>query len=163
MGCMDEETKGSFGIEGRVILRESDFRVEFGVSLVLFYDGTCGFCSRSVRLVKWMDRRKVVDFAPLQGDLSEEMGLSHFADEEEGSLVLLREDDGERFFRSEACIELGKAIGQPWKFLALGCGLFPKGLRDGIYKFIAKHRYLIAGKSDACELPEDDFRRRLRK
>ena len=61
---------------------------------VLFFDGECGFCSKAVRMVYALNRNGDVDFAPLQGELAKEMGLTKFADKAGGSMVMLRETDG---------------------------------------------------------------------
>jgi len=144
------------------MLREVLAALFLCMSLVLFFDGECGFCSKSVRRVNRLDREGAVDFAPLQGKLSKELGLEEFADKKGGTMVLLRESDGERFFKSDACILLGKTLGQPWSALA-GCyAIFPKSLRDSLYDFVARNRYLIAGRADACEMPGEGLRNRMR-
>jgi predicted DCC family thiol-disulfide oxidoreductase YuxK len=103
-----------------------------------------------------------VDFAPLQGTLSKELGLEEFADKRGGTMVILQESDGQRFYKGDALILLGKSLGQPWAILANCFAVFPKALRDAMYDFVAKNRYLIAGKNDACGLPDERLRERMR-
>ena len=85
------------------------------MNVILFFDGECGFCNRSVRLVNRLDRSGVVDFAPLQGKLAEELGLRKFAAEEGGTVVLLRERDGEKFYKGDALSSWGKLSGSRGK------------------------------------------------
>ena len=144
------------------MLRELLGAVFSVVALVLFFDGDCGFCNKSVRKVSRLDREGLVDFAPLQGRLSKDLGLEKFADKDGGTMVLFRESDGARFFKSDAGIELGKALGQPWSALASCFAMFPKCLRDSIYDFVARHRYLIAGKAGACQMPGEGLIKRMR-
>ena len=144
------------------MLRELTGALSFCMALVLFFDGECGFCNKSVRKINRLDRDGVVDFAPLQGKLSREMGLEKFADKNLGTMVVLRESDGERFFKGDAGIQLGKALGQPWAAFASCFAFFPKSLRDSIYDLVARHRYLIFGKTDACEMPGESLKRRMR-
>lgn len=113
-------------------------------------------------MVYALNRNGDVDFAPLQGELAKEMGLTKFADKAGGSMVMLRETDGEKFFKGDAWIELGKILGGFWALLAGIFGFFPKGFRDWIYDFVAERRYLIAGKNNACAMPEDGLRARMR-
>ncbi|MDP4845739.1 MAG: DUF393 domain-containing protein, partial [Akkermansiaceae bacterium] len=111
---------------------------------VLFFDGDCGFCSKSVRRMHALDKRGGFDFAPLQGELSAEMGFTKFADKAGGTMVLLREEDGEVFMKGDAWVALGKELGGVWAVMA-GCfGVFPRGFRDFIYDLVAKNRYLLA-------------------
>lgn len=144
------------------MLREVCEVVISDMALVLFFDGDCGFCSKSVRRVNRLDRDAAVDFAPLQGELAKKLGLEKFADKKGGTMVLLRESDGEYFYKSDAWILLGQTLGQPWAGLA-GCfGIFPKFIRDTIYDFVAKNRYLLAGKAGSCELPDEGLLKRMR-
>jgi predicted DCC family thiol-disulfide oxidoreductase YuxK len=107
-----------------------------------------------------LDKRGVVVFAPLQGELASELGLLGYAEKGGGSMVILRETDGEKFFRSEALIVLGRNLGGVWKLLANVFSLLPKRWRDAAYDLVAKNRYRIAG---ACGVPDEGLRRRMRK
>ena len=78
------------------------------MSLVLFFDGECGFCKRSVRLVYECDEKGLIEFAPLQGVLAEKYELKGYSEKGGGSMVMLREEDGEVFTKGDALIELGK-------------------------------------------------------
>ena len=65
---------------------------------VLFFDGDCGFCSKSVLKVHALDKKGQVDFAPLQGEFSKKMGYTNLADKNGGTMVFLRESDGRKLF-----------------------------------------------------------------
>lgn len=131
------------------------------MSWVLFFDGDCAFCSRSVRRILRLDKRGVVSFAPLQGRLAEEVGVAYHAAKTGGTLVLLREEDGRIFTRSDALIELAQALGGAWKLLRVARWL-PKFLRDAMYSMIADNRHRLPGKTDACPLPDPLLMSRLR-
>lgn len=128
---------------------------------VLFFDGECAFCSHSVRRVARLDRRGRIAFAPLQGTLAGEAGFSRYADEAAGTMVLLRESDGRVFLRSDALIELARALGGGWRILTVA-RFIPKSLRDAAYRWVAEHRYWFAGKADTCSLPDPELVKRLR-
>ena len=128
---------------------------------VLFFDGDCAFCSKSVRQVVRFDKHARVSFAPLQGKLAAEMGFARHAAADDGTMVLLRESDGQVFTRSAALIELARALGGGWRIFTLA-RFIPKPLRDRVYRWIADHRYLFKGKSDACSLPDPELLNRLR-
>ena len=128
---------------------------------LLFFDGDCAFCSNSVRQVVRFDKHARVSFAPLQGKLAAEMGFTRHAAADDGTMVLLREADGQIFTRSDALIELARALGGGWRIFKLA-RFIPKPLRDRVYRWIADHRYLFMGKSDACSLPGPELLKRLR-
>ncbi len=128
---------------------------------VLFFDGDCAFCSASVHLVNRLDLRGRVDFAPLQGELAHQLGLGKHAAGSGGTMVLLREDDGRLFFRSDVLIELGSAIGGFARALAL-LAILPKSWRDALYQFVADRRHRLRRISGICEMPDEQLRARLR-
>ncbi|QTN33790.1 DUF393 domain-containing protein [Akkermansiaceae bacterium] len=132
------------------------------MALVLFFDGDCGFCSKSVRRVHHLDTKGVLEFAPLQGKLSKQLGLERFADKEGGTMVIIRESDGKRFFKGDAWIVLGQTLGGIWALLAGVYGMFPKTARDWGYDLVARKRYFLAGKGDACAIPDESLRKRMR-
>ena len=132
------------------------------MGLILFFDGDCGFCNKSVRAVYGLDKRGNVEFSPLQGKLAKELGLEKFADKEGGTMVIIREPDGMRFFKGDAWIELGKTLGGIWATLAACYSIFPKTARDWGYDLVARNRYLLAGKGDSCGMPEEGLRKRMR-
>ena len=132
------------------------------MGLVLFFDGDCGFCNRSVRAVHGLDKHGDVEFSPLQGNLAKRLGLEEFADKEAGTMVILRESDGMRFFKGDAWIELGKTLGGIWAVLAGIFSMFPKTARDWGYDLVARNRYRLAGKGDSCRTPDESLRKRMR-
>ncbi len=132
------------------------------MALVLFFDGDCGFCSKSVRRVYQFDKAGTFEFAPLQGVLAAQLDLLKFAEKDGGSMVILRESDGVMFIKGDAWILLGKTLGGIWAALAHVFSVLPKNFRDWVYDLISNHRYLIAGKGDHCALPDEGLRKRMR-
>lgn len=128
---------------------------------VLFFDGDCAFCSRSVKEVAKRDKRGNVAFAPLQGKLSAELGFSGHAADKGGTMIVLREGDGKIFTRSDAWLELAKALGGRWGILRVFRWV-PRPLRDWVYQLIADNRHLLFGKSDSCSLADPVVAGRLR-
>lgn len=131
------------------------------MSWVLFFDGDCAFCSRLVGRVVAFDRRGRVSFASLQGKLAAELGLTCHAAKTGGTMVLMRESDGEIFKRSDALIELARALGGWWRVMRLA-RFIPKSLRDMVYGWMADNRYRFVRKSDVCGIPDPEVRKRLR-
>jgi len=131
------------------------------MSWVLFFDGDCAFCSRLVRRVVAFDRHGRISFAPLQGKLAAEMGLARHAAKAGGTMVLMRESDGEIFKRSDALIELARALGGWWRATRLA-RFIPRPLRDTVYGWLADNRHRFTGKSESCPLPDPELLKRLR-
>jgi predicted DCC family thiol-disulfide oxidoreductase YuxK len=128
---------------------------------VLFFDGDCAFCSASVRRAVRFDTHERISFAPLQGKLAAEKGFTGYAAESGGSMVLMRESDGRVFTRSDAMIELARALGGWWRLCTVA-RFIPRPLRDWGYRLIADNRYRFMGKHDTCSLPDPAVLKRLR-
>ncbi|GAA5116143.1 DUF393 domain-containing protein [Luteolibacter yonseiensis] len=130
------------------------------MSWVLFFDGDCAFCSRLVRRVVAFDKRGHVSFAPLQGRLAAELDLTRHSAKTGGTMVVMSQPDGKIFMKSDALIELARALGGWWR-VTRAARFIPKPLRDMVYGWIADNRYRFVGKSDVCSLPDPEVRKRL--
>lgn len=117
---------------------------------IVFFDGQCGLCDRSVRLLMKLDRQRVLRFAPLQGETYAELAI---ADKPADVSTIVVLDDGEVFVRSDAVLQILRRLGGVWKLLAFVVGAVPQPARDAAYRFIAKHRLRVFGGADACKLP----------
>lgn len=130
---------------------------------IVFFDGTCGFCSRTVRWILRHDRRGEIRFAPIQGQTYAELD----ADDKPMDLsTMVVWKEGELFTRSSAGVRTLWALGGLWGVLGWLIWLIPKPIRDAGYRVIAANRYRIAGRRSgdadvACELPSDADRARL--
>ena len=116
---------------------------------ILFYDGTCAFCSAIVRFVIVRDRHDLLTFAPLQGKTIKEKHIN-VADLDS---IILYIENGETLYKSDAAIALLERLGGLWFIIAKISKCIPKILRDFVYDFIAKIRYRIAGKIDPKSCP----------
>jgi len=123
---------------------------------VVFYDGTCGLCSRLVRALLAADRHGVLRFAPLQGPTAAGLRAAH-PEIPPGldSLLLLERDARGRervTWRSAAAFRLAALVGGPWR--ALGwLRVLPRALTDAAYDLVAHSRHRLAGPPDpACPL-----------
>ncbi len=126
---------------------------------VLFYDGVCGLCDRTVRFVLRHDRRRRFRFAPLQSPYAREALARHGRDARQLDTVALLL--GEHLLeKSDAVGAILRELGGGWRLLAL-LRLLPRGLRDAAYDFVARHRYRWFGQYAACPLPSPELRERL--
>lgn len=117
---------------------------------ILFYDGECGLCARSVQWCLDHDRHGRLRFAPLQGATYAALQI---ADKPMDLDTLVFLDGGRLSVRSTAVIGLLRHIGGPWPFAATLLRAMPRFLRDGVYRFIARRRLAWFGTSQRCRLP----------
>lgn len=130
---------------------------------ILFYDGECGLCTRSVRFFLWADKAKRLRFAPLQGGTAEARLPADLRKAECFSTVVYLRNDAEAaepLVRSEAVGVALVDIGGFWRFVGRIILVFPPWLREGVYRFIARRRFKVFPKG-ACALPTPDERARM--
>jgi predicted DCC family thiol-disulfide oxidoreductase YuxK len=133
----------------------------------LFYDGSCGFCDASVRWLAARDRRGV--FRLLARDSAEadrELRAAGVDPASVDSIVLVR--DGRAWVRSDAVLEALRLFGLPWS-LAGVARIVPRGMRDALYRTVARHRHAWSARArargatpealDSCDLPPPGARR----
>ncbi len=69
--------------------------------------------------------------------------------------------DGQSVLRdSDAVLAIYDGLGWPWKALSV-IRLVPRFIRDPLYRLIARNRYRIFGRREACWLPSPEQARRI--
>ena len=121
---------------------------------ILFFDGNCGLCSRSVRFLIKKDRHLRLYFAPLQGITAQ--AILHADYRELLDTVVYRRvsstGQAALLIRSDAALFALTDTGSRWRFLAKCLHLLPKQFRDWCYHCIASNRHRFKN-NDACKLP----------
>ncbi len=126
---------------------------------ILLYDGVCGLCDSSVQFILDHDKVGTLRFATLQGELGQAAIARDPALQGVDSLVLLQ--PGKTSVRSSAVLEVGRYLGGVWRLLAWPALMVPRVVRDAVYDFVARNRYRVFGKLDACRLPTPEERARF--
>lgn len=121
-------------------------------------DGDCALCSWGARTIAKLDHSEKFRICPLQSPTGKALGL-HYGlalDDPETWLFL---ENGRAWTGMEAIIRIGEALGGVCK-LATALRIFPRPVREWMYRRIALNRYRF-GKTDMCSLPDERLRRRL--
>lgn len=131
------------------------------MSDLVFYDGHCGLCHRSVSFVIARDRRKAFRFAPLQGETFGKLVPGNQKAMLPDSMVVWTAG-GDLLIRADAALHLLKGLGGFWRLVA-ACGrLVPKRLRDRLYDRIAATRKERFGtREELCPLVPPELRDRF--
>lgn len=132
---------------------------------LVFYDGVCGLCNRFVQFLLTHDRHARLRFATLQGETARcaLVPLAHDpADLDSIHVIAGWATPGARVLtRSRAVLHAVGELGPVWKALATAVGVLPRALSDGVYAAVARRRYRIFGRLDACPLPRPEWRERF--
>ncbi|MHC2991138.1 hypothetical protein OB13_05905 [Pontibacter sp. HJ8] len=126
---------------------------------IVFYDGTCGFCQASIQIALKYNKRQDLHFAALQSGLAEELvPQAQLPDPLPDSILFY--ENGQLYTESEAALRIARHLNFPWAALYY-FRFIPLSFRNFVYRFIAKHRYRIAGRTEACMLPSPEERARF--
>jgi predicted DCC family thiol-disulfide oxidoreductase YuxK len=125
---------------------------------VILYDGVCVFCSRWIHFVAIRDTEQRFRFTAIQSvygtRLAQAVGID--PDDPDTNAVI---HGGVAHFKSDAALTvLSNLPGWGWVRVLR---VVPKPLRDAIYNLVARNRYQIFGKYEACFVPDAGFRERV--
>ncbi len=121
---------------------------------LFLYDGVCGMCNQFVQTMISIDRNKVFQFAPLQGETTAALKKLH-PEIPEGLDTIVYIEEGKVFLYSDGLLTAARHLPAPWSWGRFFL-LVPKFIRNPVYKFIASQRYKIWGKYDSCRIPSPE-------
>jgi len=134
-----------------------------GPTHVVLYDGTCGFCSRTVQWILAHDAQGLFHFAALQGTTADALRARHpeIPTDLDSVLYVDRSDGREQvYWRSEAMVHVCARLGGRWARLG-ALGRLPWGLADVAYRVVARNRRHLSSALGTCPLPPADARARF--
>lgn len=126
---------------------------------VILFDGVCNLCNRSVQFVIKRDKKKLFQFAALQGELGQQLLRKFHLDPNDlNSFVLVEGDKAYR--RSSAALRVARRLSGGWKLL-YGFMIIPPFIRNAVYNVVARNRYKWFGKRNECMIPTPELRSRF--
>ncbi len=106
-----------------------------------------------VKFVLKRDKAGVFHFTPLQSATGERLLRQHdLPGDLRSTMVLIADGDGEpALIRGDAVAAILRRLPGVWRPLGAVYGILPRPIRDGLYRFIARIRFRLFGKSrSAC-------------
>jgi len=137
------------------------------MSPILLYDGVCCLCNRFVQFILRRDSNATFRFASLQSDLASRVLARHNLNPSALDTLYVVVNSGAMnsaellLGRSDAALFVLNHLSAPWPAAAFLLQRLPKFLRDSAYNSVARHRYRIFGRFDACPLPRPQDRSRF--
>lgn len=128
---------------------------------LVLYDGVCGLCDHFVQLLLRIDRHDQLRFAALQGPIGTKV-LDHAGRTANALSTVIVVVDYEQptqrlLDRSDAGLFAIASSGGIYR-AASALRIVPRFIRDGAYDAIARTRYRIFGRFDACPIPTPETR-----
>ncbi|WP_028668831.1 thiol-disulfide oxidoreductase DCC family protein [Runella zeae] len=122
---------------------------------VILFDGVCNFCNASINFVIDHDKSRRFCFASLQSDYGQAILREYQRSVQDFDTVLLVRE-GKLYEKSTAVLEIARHLAG-WRWLYL-FRFLPTSIRDFVYGLIARNRYSLFGKADACRIPTKEER-----
>ena len=126
---------------------------------IVFFDGVCQLCNRSVNFLIKQDKKNVLKFASLQSAYAQNVVPKALLNHEKLDNIIVY-TDGKFYDRSIAVLKLCKILGGLFTVFLIGY-LLPRFIRDGLYSFIANNRYRWFGITDQCRVPTAELKKRF--
>ena len=134
-----------------------DYARAMNEPVIVLFDGVCNLCNGVVQFVIARDPQAKFKFASQQSEAGLELLRLHHLPEMT-SVVLIR--DGQALLKSDAVLEIARLLPAPWAW-AVAFKIVPRVMRDFVYDLVARSRYSIFGRRDACWLPTPELRTRF--
>ena len=126
----------------------------------MIFDGVCVLCSGGVRFVLRHERDADLVFATTQSATGQTLAAHHGISVEELDLTFVLVDGDRAYVRSDAALHVAGHLKAPWRWLA-ALRIVPRPIRDAVYSYVARRRYRLFGKYDACMIPTAGQRHRF--
>jgi predicted DCC family thiol-disulfide oxidoreductase YuxK len=132
--------------------------------MTILFDGVCNFCNASINFVIDRDSKGIFKFATLQSEVGQEL-LKKFSlqtsDSESRTFDSIVAIEGDKVYqKSDAALEIARRMNGIWKIFYV-FKIIPSFLRNPIYDLVAKNRYRIFGRTDACRIPTPELKTRF--
>ena len=137
---------------------------ESASNLIVLYDGVCGLCNRAVQFLLKRDRHDRLRFASLQSEFAAQLLQRHGFDNKDLDTVYVVLNQGDArealLAKGDAFLVFARELGGVWNVASLG-RIIPRSIRNWLYDFVARHRYQVFGKYDACMLPDPRYKHKF--
>ncbi len=127
--------------------------------MILVFDAQCLLCNGWVQFLLRHDRKGVFKYASIQGSTGQRL-LSQQGLKVDGLQTLLLVDGTRTWQHTAAILRVLHALGWPWRLAWLGW-LVPSFIRDRLYRLVARNRYWMFGRTQACLVPPPDHAARF--
>ena len=123
---------------------------------IIFYDGFCVMCSRFIRFIVLLDKRKKFKFSPISSDFASRV-LSKKLDKKQVGKFIVYLSNNKIYKKSDAVIQIMVDIGGLYNIFKL-LKIIPSQIRNIFYDIFANNRYKWFGKSDVCHVAPKEIR-----
>lgn len=127
--------------------------------MTILFDGVCNLCNASINFIIDRDSKGMFKFAALQSEIGQDfLKTKAFNTADFDSVILI--DENKIYQKSDAALEIARHLDGFWKIFYI-FKIIPTFLRNPIYDLVARNRYRIFGRTDACRIPTPELKARF--
>ena len=120
--------------------------------MIIVFDSDCLMCSAWVQFILRHDKQARFRFASMQGAAGRRLLLQAGLDADDLQTLLVVDGHGHSWQHTAAIFRVLHGLGWPWRLGWWAGWLIPSALRDPAYRLIARNRYRIFRRRNACQV-----------
>jgi len=126
---------------------------------IILFDGVCNLCNNSVNFIIERDKNEKFLFTSLQSEAGKSLLKKHdLSAVGMASIILLSKT--KVYDKSTAALKIASQLSGLWPLLYIFI-IVPTFIRDYFYTLIANNRYRWFGRTEACQVPTPELKRRF--
>ena len=126
---------------------------------IILFDGVCNLCNGAINYVIKRDQKNVFKFAALQSEIGQELTAKFKIDGSKVDSIILIDGD-KHYEKSTAALYIAKHLSGAYPLL-FGFIIVPKFIRNAVYDYVARNRYMWFGKKDKCMIPTAELKNKF--
>jgi uncharacterized protein YqjF (DUF2071 family)/predicted DCC family thiol-disulfide oxidoreductase YuxK len=127
---------------------------------IVVFDGVCGLCNRFVDFTIRRDKAARFRYVANQSEAGQALVRTRGGDPRQLDTVYLIEESAV-WSESSAILRILRGLGGIWGVVGMAGLVLPRGLRDALYRVVARNRYRWFGKRASCRVPTAEERSRF--
>ena len=120
---------------------------------IVFFDGVCNLCNGFVDFVMKHNQDRDIFYCSLQSQSAQDLLTAKSVDLTSLSTIFFLEDD-KLYSESDAIQKIAQSLHGWPKVLGSITSIFPKCVRNWMYRKVSKNRYHLFGKNESCRVPQ---------
>lgn len=126
---------------------------------IIIFDGYCALCSGWAKFVLRHDKSETYRLLAAQSPLGTAIYIHYGLDSTHYETNILLAE-GLVWLKSEGSIRMAEGLGFPWRAAAI-FRLLPLRMRDTLYNWVARNRFVWFGRRESCYLPNESDKNRF--
>ena len=122
---------------------------------IVFFDGGCIFCNSIVNFIWNRNSKRNIYYAPLESDFAKHFLINKGLKKIDFNTIYFFDGDS-LYHKSRAVFKILSYLDGLYPIFYKISFIIPKLISDYYYDFIAKNRYKLFGKQNACRILNDE-------